>query len=453
MTREITAITQTTLRRALNMNKVHEIGDVRVPGLCLRIRKKSVTWALRCRVNGKQTVRTIGNAEMMKDPELVRAIALRGKAIINKGGDPQSFFKEVAASSNNRDIDRAQKHSELIDRGDELWTWEQLRDAFLEDSLKHKRPSTYRGYKSTLNLQELAPLHNQVASDITPDDIRKVRKALMDKGVYTQAKAAVTAIKAAYSWACEQPGNGIDLNPARPVKKTIHAKSERLEDHIGEKANKQKPKRLITTKELGLLMTELQDCDNDPAKLAVKLALYTAQRRLTIVSALKDHFIEDEKLGPIWDVAPYLMKKGRPHRIPLPAPVWETVQAAMKLADTDSIWLFPKLRRRRREDILDGHMSEEMLYNAVKGLQDDGAPLHSDHRFTLHDFRRAFRTHLSMHLGYTNADAKLILDHTEGKAGDVTEEHYSLDESLTQKKNILEAWCAYLSDPHLNEIE
>ena len=91
-------------------------------------------------------------------------------------------------------------------------------------------------------------------------------------------------------------------------------------------------------------------------------------------------------------------------------------------------------------------MSEEMMYSTLRDLQSDGLPLHSNHRFTPHDFRRAFRTHLSMHLGFTNADAKLILDHTEGKAGDVTEDHYSLDESLPRKKKIMDAWVKYLNN-------
>lgn len=444
MARENTNITQTTINRALRMNKVHEIGDTRVPGLCLRIRRKAVTWALRCRIDGKQTIRTIGNAELLKDPDEVRSIALRGKAMIKEGTDPKSFFEDIAASSDPTNLGRAERHSTLKDRGDQLWTWEQLRDAFIENSRLHKRPSTYRNYKSLLKLPEMAPLEKKIASDITPDDVRKVRKAFIDRGAITQSKAAVTAIKAAFSWACEEPGNGVDVNPARDVKRTNRTHSTRVEDQPHKAATIKRPKRLISTEELGLLMAELEECAESPALLAVKLTLLTAQRRLTVASALKAHFVKDPRLGPIWDVAPYLMKKGRAHRIPLPASAWQVVQEAMRLSDKDSIWLFPKLRLRRKTDSRDGHMSEEMLYTTLMDLQAAGKPLYSPHPFTLHDFRRAFRTHLSMHLGFTNADAKLILDHTEGKGGDVTEEHYSLDESLPHKREIMEAWAAFL---------
>ncbi len=81
MARERTAITGTTLNRALRMTRPHEIGDERVPGLCLRVRSRSVTWALRCRLNGKQTIRTIADARLAKDVEAVRTLALRARAL------------------------------------------------------------------------------------------------------------------------------------------------------------------------------------------------------------------------------------------------------------------------------------------------------------------------------------------------------------------------------------
>ena len=97
MRRETTKITLTTIARAMRMAHDDyvtdaEIADETVPGLIIRIRKRSAKWALRCRVNGKQHYFTIGPVLVLQEPELVRAAAERAKAMLREGGDPESLF-------------------------------------------------------------------------------------------------------------------------------------------------------------------------------------------------------------------------------------------------------------------------------------------------------------------------------------------------------------------------
>jgi len=97
MQRETTKITMTTIARALRMAHADhvtdcEIADETVPGLIIRIRKRSAKWALRCRVNRKQYYFTIGPLLVLSDPDMVRAAAERAKGILREGGDPAPLF-------------------------------------------------------------------------------------------------------------------------------------------------------------------------------------------------------------------------------------------------------------------------------------------------------------------------------------------------------------------------
>jgi hypothetical protein len=43
-------------------------------------------------------------------------------------------------------------------------------------------------------------------------------------------------------------------------------------------------------------------------------------------------------------------------------------------------------------------------------------------------------------LGFSKFDAKLVLDHNEGRTRDTTDEHYNWEQSLPEKFAILTAW-------------
>src|SRR5664280_116589 len=100
MRRETTKITLTTIARALRMAHADhvtdsEIADETVPGLIIRIRKRSAKWALRCRVHRKQYYFTIGPLLVLSDPDMVRVAAERAKAILREAGDPAPLFESL----------------------------------------------------------------------------------------------------------------------------------------------------------------------------------------------------------------------------------------------------------------------------------------------------------------------------------------------------------------------
>lgn len=184
------------------------------------------------------------------------------------------------------------------------------------------------------------------------------------------------------------------------------------------------------------------------ARLALQLALRTLQRRLTVVSALKASFRPHDEYGMVWWVHPGVLKVGRsrtgqvrrhPHVIPLPASAQEIVRTALSLTRPDNPFLFPQLRLRRAGDLGNGHLSERLLNEVLARLQELGRPLHASQHFSCHAFRSWFTTHMGR-LGFAKSDTKLILDHSEGRENNTTDEHYDLEQSLPKKFAILSAW-------------
>jgi integrase len=105
----------------------------------------------------------------------------------------------------------------------------------------------------------------------------------------------------------------------------------------------------------------------------------------------------------------------------------------------DNPYLFPQLRLRRAGDTGDGHLSERLLNSALAELQKPGRALHAVQQFSTHDFRSWPTTHMGRK-SHSKADATLVLDHSEGRTRDVTDEHYNWEQSLPQKFAILCAW-------------
>src|SRR5690606_24285615 len=151
---EKTHITLTTVNRALRAaseGKAFEIRDAQVSRLSIRVRARKATWTLRLRIGERQTTRVIADLNQIRDPERIRSLAIRGKELGAKGEDPAPLF-EAARLEGSGELRAAE--AERAKRAGETWTWEELRDAYLDDIRKRRSPDTYRSYKSALNLSD-----------------------------------------------------------------------------------------------------------------------------------------------------------------------------------------------------------------------------------------------------------------------------------------------------------
>jgi integrase len=450
MSRETTKITGTTVSRALRMAEAEhvvdsEIGDEVVPGLFIRIRKRSAKWALRCRVDGQKHYFTIGPVLVLSDPDLVRPAAERAKGILREGGDPTPLFGSLLQTPSLAAAEARTAHL-----AGQVWNWERAREAFLAACRVANRPDTVRTYRSASGLVDLARLRGKIITQITPDDIRRIRDSIHARGKIAQSQATMRTLKAMFGWLVEQPDSGLKINPIRDVATTVKNRPAMLADAIAAAAafDNAEAEEAISPQDLRILVAALETVSQPSARLALKLALHTGQRRLTVVSALKASLRRHPLFGLVWWIHPGILKVGRnrngqirrrPHVIPLPPTVQEIVRTALSLTRPDNPYLFPQLRLRRAGDAGDGHLSERLLNSALADLQEPGGPMNAVQQFSPHAFRAWFRTHV-VRMGYSKSKAKLILDHSEGRTQDVTDTHYDWEQSLPEKFAILSAW-------------
>lgn len=450
MRRETTKVTMTTIARALRMAQADhvidsEIADETVPGLIIRIRKRSAKWALRCRVHRKQCYFTIGPLLVLSDPDMVRVAAERAKAMLREGGDPAPLFESLLQTPTVADAEARMAH-----KAGQVWDWHKARDEFLAACRADNRPDTVRTYKSASGLVDLAALKDKIITQITDDDIRRIRDSIRARGKISQSKLTMRTLKAMFGWLVETPASGLKINPTLHVATTVKAPPAMLADAVAaaEALDSAEAEEEFSVEEIRTLNAELATVMPPSARLALQLALRTVQRRLTVVSALKASFRPHDQYGMVWWVHPGVLKVGRnrsgqvrrhPHVIPLPVSTQEIIRTALTLTRPDNPFLFPQLRLRRSGDLGNGHLSERLLNAALAGLQKLGRPLHTAQQFNTHSFRAWFTTHMGR-LGYSKSEIKIILDHSEGRQNDTTDMHYDLEQSLPKKLEILNAW-------------
>lgn len=450
MERETVKITSITLSRIARTvergeNTDHEVADAVVPGLLVRVRKRRAHWALRCRVKGQQFYFTIGSIIALTDPDLVREAAVRAKALLREGGDPAPLFESLMHAPTVAAAEARAAH-----RAGKIWDWEQARSKFLEACRADNRPDTTRTYRSASGLPDLAGLKNKIITEITSDDIRRIRDSIRARGKVAQSKLTIRTLKALFAWLVEQPDSGLKTNPAKDVSTSVKDRPAMLADAIeaAEAYGNAEAEEALSAENLQLLDKELGGAMPPSARFALQLAFRTVQRRLTVVSALKTSFRPHETYGMVWWIHPGILKVGRnragevrrhPHVIPLPPSAQQIVRIALTLTRPDNPYLFPQLRLRKAGDTGDGHLSERLLNEALAEFQKPGRLLHKTQHFSTHSFRGWFTTHVRR-LGFSKADTKLILDHAEGRTRDTTDEHYDWEQSLPQKYTILCAW-------------
>lgn len=458
--RERVKITATTINAALKAAAANaasvqpttfEIGDLLTPGLCIRVGKTAASWAVRCRVKDgiraakdiPQDTITIGPVSALRDIDYIRKIAEKGKARAALGEHPKAFFTAAIAAD-------AVGQAEAIDRrtqGEE-WSWDELVDRYLKSIKNDRRLNTHRSYKSALRHRSTHGLRGKLLSQITPDDIRGVRENLAELGKLGQFKSTMQQVKYALHWATDQKGSGLTYSPADMVKTTPRQKSVGLDEAISDMSkdaapNNRKSNRVLEERELGLLLWEADRVLRPEHRLALVIELYTAQRRYTVASALKAGFVQDREYGMIWSLHPGQLKTKREHAIPLCETVQDAVKGALLFAKPDLPWLFPQMRKAKKGDRGNGHMSEKSANKALDLLQAPGMPLHSDRPFSPHSLRHTFVTLASKKLKFPEAQRKLVTHDSEGRES-VHEKVYNADEKLPAKKEILEAWANYL---------
>ena len=388
-----------------------EIRDQNSPGLSIRVRKSSAVWSLRGRLGPRQSTWRVGDVRTLGDADIARNRAHEARNMLQRGVDPGDWLKSQEQGG------PVMRH---FDPARDGWTWAETVAAFLQHIEKNRSPKTHYDYLKSLTCPDLraAKWGEKLLKGIVAADIRKLKETIERRGKTSQANHVLRVIKSMMSWSTQQDGSGIADTPSVAI---IVKPSE----HRSERG------RVPTPEELGLIPWRLDSAPvHASGRLALMLTLLTAQRRETIASARQADFTADgERDGwGVWRMEsdPRLLMD-RPHAVPLPPLSWAVVQAALMIAGR-SDWLFPRLRGKGSGD---GHMSAEIIRDCLNACKLGLSP---------HDLRRALATHAPALLAVPDRDIKLILNHAEGRTGDVTARHYAFHESMPAKTEVMKKW-------------
>lgn len=446
-------ISKTTVEEAIRAAKEgrpYEVRDSEVGGLSIRVRKTSASWALRFRIKGEkgQSTLTIARVDLLRDVARAREIALRGKALAAGGESPAAYFRACLASEDDTEAEAKVRRA----AGSE-WTWDEAVVQFLEAMREAEyRPNTIEDYGQALrNPAVRSRLSGRLLSTITDEDVRGVRNAIRKTGHRRQMAHCLGRIQQLLEWACDEEGSGIRRNPAASVGMGALTGGGRpsLEDAVEHAGSQESPKRFLDEREAGLFLWEAATLDRI-FELALTLELFTAQRRATVVRAIKKSFVEDPNWGLVWVVHPGILKRGekegqRPHALPLPEKAAEAARLAISMSREDSPFLFPKFRPRRATDSRDGTMSLGVLNRKLRKIQEPGKPLHSQRPWSTHSFRYSFTTYCGR-LGIGDEDRDLVMHHNEGAAKSMADMEYQQDPKLGNKQEALRRWHDFVME-------
>jgi integrase len=175
-------------------------------------------------------------------------------------------------------------------------------------------------------------------------------------------------------------------------------------------------------REVPEFVAKLRDIDTTGAR-AVELIILTAARMNEVLGMTKDEIDWERR---IWTVPATRIKSARPHRVPLVDRALEIVREAS--AASDGHYVFGGHRHRRP-------VSPTAVTMTLKRLEADA---------TCHGFRSSFADWRGDATRFSRELAEAALAHI---VGDQTEAAYRRGDALERRREMMEAWTAFIDRP------
>lgn len=296
------------------------------------------------------------------------------------------------------------------------------------------RPATAEEYARLTAVEILPVIGERGAASLTRGEVRELFRALAARAPYV-ANRAFALLRRVFSW-----GVAEDVLPASPFVGLRPPAQERPSD------------RVLTVKELRLLLLALDDLPGQYSD-AARLLLLTGARREMVVG-LRAQELELDGPEPRWTVPAERMKGGRAHVVPLSGPAVAVLRRRLALADADVV--FPPARTAQAPAMvwssryvarLTGRMEELLWVDLYGPWQPEPRPS-QEHprepvpRWTIHNLRHAVATHLREDLGVASEVVSRILGHAP--PGAAVSRVYNRAELLPERRAALVAWADWL---------
>jgi Arm DNA-binding domain len=427
ITKEMQPETAAAMRKLIGVEEV-EWADSAEPGLSIRVRKTSASWCFRARLGAAVKTYTIGpltgGKAAIKLGE-VREWVRDAKKMIRNGTDPAAYLQEMATGAPPKPV--------VIPKPEGRLKWPGARDLFIANVKQFYPEKTYVDYRNTLTTAktgDFAAWEDKWPEDITTENVQALRARILARGKVRQADKTLMIVNICLKWLVghASQASGLTESVAEKVPPTATGnllKGDKREKKLG---------RVQTPEYLGENAWRLGRYDGPArARLVGALMMFAAQRVETCLVAEKSEFTPMLS-GGIWDIPAAHIKSKKRHIIPLPPVAWGIVQQAIAMSPDDSPLVFPQVRKWRESDMMDGHLSYTAVRNALGPLKE----------ISCHDYRRSLGTHCENELGIPLPDISAILDHAEGRSGNVTAERYALGDRKHFKWRILSAWETWL---------
>ncbi|MGF3026683.1 Arm DNA-binding domain-containing protein [Methylobacterium aquaticum] len=427
-----------------------DIADGGCQGLTLRLTPTAAVWSIRFRHDDKPLRIRLGDA---REWTLAQARAVAGdlRTHVEAGqGIPANDWialkRTALAAKGGVDVPAAMPR----DRGPVTWTLAEARQAWgawmrREVEAGLLRDATVRNYLGVMSGPAMRTLDASLVSRITVADVAAVVATLIEQGKRSTARDVVRVSKRFWPWmgdADRKHLSGADPNALAGLKAP----------KTGDKPTRRSPRvpaiaSMLAVAQHGALSTSVGG--------AIELLIYTAQRRLSVVTARVAEFEpwpEREGWG-IWWQGHRTIAQGAPteddprhgsHALPLPPHVWRRIETYLAFSRREaeergvprSPWMYPAARPRRIGDPVT-HLSPHTLTHAVAAMPGiEASP---------QDVRRAFATVCQRDLGVAASVVGMVLDHATGDLPEVSDgnpmtRRSTLDQMLALKAPALEAW-------------
>jgi integrase len=422
--------------------------DLDAAGLAVKITPTSASWYFSRRDSNLRIApfESFG----LNDLPALRELIISINKELGLGRDVKTLIHSFANGLSVADAG----HLQDVHNGDGL-TWEEVRDKYLAWAEINKNKATVRGYRSALGClgglrDDFKPIHGKPLASITTADLARVRNNIVERGRIgaakgqgiRQANLTVSALKACFKYAVNNPDYGLISNPARDLSKA-------LERAIP--VTKGAEARALTQLELGELWHALLGCRNETARLILQLQLLTGQRRFTPTSAKKSDFQFDGVYDCVWSMED---KTHHWRKLPLPPVATSIVKQAMRLSRDDCDYLFPKQRPRREGCEMNTHINERTVSDQLEQFRKPGGIFEKmPFNVSTHDLRKTFITVLKPKMSMFEMsghpmqprDVEIITHANEGRQS-VAEKIYDRNTYLDSKFSILKWWEDYVME-------
>lgn len=316
----------------------------------------------------------------------------------------------------------AEKRERKIEQKKTNQTFETVFNEYIETYAKKKMGTrTWKECERVIKADFFEPFAKRQITEITRANVKKVLDKVAERGS-SAAEHAHSDIRKFFNWVIKQGEYGVEVSPLYNVDSPTQGKSRT---------------RVLTDSELGAVFYTASNTPY-PFGFIVQLLILTVQRR-DRVAGMRWRDIDFKNKE--WN----LQSKGRrgiEFTIPLTNTPMHIINKVPRTRDSEYVFV----SRTNTASYFSGFSKAKALIDISCGSKDEDGNLLWTEEWTLHDFRRAFRSNMGR-LDQPKDIAERIMDHKErGEDAKRPDQIYDRFRYIPQMRKVLEVWERHVLD-------